>query len=129
MNEILEITLSVAVIGIYIAMPLMVIWGWVRWANHAHIRSLSSILSLIGFSLATASGILAVSSLIYAHTIGGFPFYDPLLLRIYRIGDLLSLTGILFSLSGAWRPSPLRWHAPICCTGTLLFWFASAMGE
>jgi hypothetical protein len=50
--------------------------------------TLFSVLSLIGFTLASASGLLAVSSVLYAHAIGGFPFYDPRLLRIYRWGDL-----------------------------------------
>jgi hypothetical protein len=77
----------------------------------------------------TASGLLATSSVLYAHAIGGFPFYDPLLLRIYRWGALLSLSGTVFAFIGVWRPGPLRWHAPACAVGTLLFWFAAAMGE
>jgi len=84
---------------------------------------------VIGFTLATLSGVLAISSVVYAHAIGGFPFYDPLLMKIYGLGAVLSLAGILFSLSGIWRPSVLRWHAPVCSVGTLLFWFFSAMGE
>jgi len=70
-----------------------------------------------------------VSAMLYARAVGGFPFYDPLLLRIYRWGALLSLSGIVFAVIGVWRPSPLRWHAPACAIGTLLFWFAAAMGE
>jgi len=124
-----SIVLILYVIGICIALPAGMIWGWVLWARRTQPRSLSSVLSLVGFTLATASGLLAISSLLYAHAIGGFPFYDPLLLTIYRWGGLLSLAGIVFAISGAWRPSPLRWHAPACAVGMLIFWFIAAMGE
>ena len=115
--------------GVYIALPAAMIWGWVRWARRTQAQTRSSILSLIGFGLATASALLAISSLLYSHAIGGFPFYDPLLLRIYRWGGLLSLTGIIFGICGAWQPSSLRWHAPGCAIGMFVFWSAMAMGE
>lgn len=117
------------VICIYIALPTAMIWGWVRWLKRTQPRSYFSIMSLVGFALATASGLLAAASVSYAHIIGGFPYYDPLLLRIYRWGAVLSLSGMVFGLGGVWRPSPLRWHAPTCAVGTLLFWSAAAMGE
>ena len=116
-------------VGFYVGLPALMMWGWARWFRRTQPRSLPSILSLIGLTLATASGLLAVSSVMYAHAIGGFPFYDPRLLRIYRWGGLLSLSGLVFGIAGVWRPSPVRWLAPVCSFGTLLFWFASAMGE
>jgi len=130
MNKVAQpVILILYVVGIYIALPAAMIWGWVRWSRHTQPRTWPSILSLVGFALATASGLLAASSVLYAHAIGGFPFYDPLLLRIYRWGALLSLSGTVFALIGVWRPGPLRWHAATCAVGTLLFWFATAMGE
>jgi len=123
------IVMFVFATGVCIGLPALMVWGWVRWCRRTQPPTLSAILSLIGFTLATASGLLAVSSVLYAHAIGGFPSYDPRLLRIYRWGGLLSLSGILFGISGAWRPGPLRWHAPACSFGTLLFWFVAAMGE
>jgi hypothetical protein len=63
------------------------------------------------FVLATASAALAVSSILFAQ-FHHFPYYDPLLLRIFRTGTLLSLAGIAFGIGGAWRPTSLRWHAP-----------------
>jgi len=124
-----SVLLVLFVAGIYLVLPAAMVWGWVRWLKRTQPRSWPSILSLIGFALGTASGLLAISSVLYAHAIGGFPFYDPLLLRIYRWGALLSLSGTVFALIGVWRPGPLRWHAPTCAVGTLLFWFAAAMGE
>lgn len=123
------IVMFVFAIGVYVGLPALMIWGWVRWFRRTQPRTLLSILSLIGFALATASGLLAVSSVLYAHAIGGFPFYDPRLLRIYRWGGVLSLSGIVFGIGGVWRPGPVRWLAPACSVGTLLFWFVSAMGE
>jgi hypothetical protein len=116
-------------VGFYVGLPALMIWGWAGWFRRPQPRTLPSILSLIGLALATASGLLAVSSVMYEHAIGGFPFYDPRLLRIYRWGGLLSLSGIVFGIGGVWRPGPVRWLAPVCSLGTLLFWFASAMGE
>jgi hypothetical protein len=130
MNAVAQsIVLVMFVVGIYIAVPATMIWGWMRWLKRTQPRNLPSILSLVGFALATASGVLAASSVVYAHAIGGFPFWDSSLLRIYRWGALLSLSGIVFGIMGVWRPGPLRWHAPACAVGTLLFWFAAAMGE
>ena len=124
-----SVLLFVFAVCIYAGLPALTIWGWVRWSKRRQPRTLPSILSLVGFTLATASGLLAASSLLYASAIGGFPFYDPLLLRIYRWGGVLSLSGIVFGIGGVWRPGPVRWLAPVCSLGTLLFWFASAIGE
>jgi hypothetical protein len=123
------ILLILFVVGLYVALPATIVTGWVRWAKRRSLLSVSSVLSLIGFTLATASGLLAVSSLVYAQAIHGFPFYDPLLLRIYGWGAFLSLSGVIFGFAGIWRPSPLRWFAPICASGMFLFWFAMATGE
>ena len=82
-----------------------------------------------GISLATTSGLLATTGIAYAHVIGGFPFWDPRLLRIYRWGFSLSLVGLVFALTGAWKPNSLRWHGVGCSLGMLLFWLVAAMGE
>jgi hypothetical protein len=130
MHRVAELTVLVLfAIGIYLAVPAAMILGWVRWIRRRQPLTLSSILSLIGFTLASASGLLSISSVLYAQTIGGFPYYDPSLLRIYRWGVLLSLAAIVFAISGAWRPGPLRWYAPTCAAGMLVFWFMSASGE
>jgi hypothetical protein len=117
------------VVGLYAGVPTLLIWGWVRWARRTQPLTPSSILSLIGFAFATASSLLASSSALYANVIRRFPFYDPSLLRIFAVGTLLSLCAILFAIIGIWRPNPLRWHAPACAVGTLLFWLLAAAGE
>jgi len=112
----------------YLVSPVMLIWGWVRWSIREQPRTIPSSLSLIGFILATASALLAVSSVAYAQ-IHRFPYYDPLLLRIFGTGALLSLAALGFGISGLWRPSSLRWHAPVSALAMLVFWIMAASGE
>ena len=108
---------------------IILIWGWTRWASDRQPRSHQSILALIGFTLASVSALLAISSMLYAYVIGGFRYYDPLLLRIFVCGGLLSVAGIVFAVAGARESSTLRWHAVGFSAGMLLFWFMSALGE
>lgn len=124
-----SVPLFLFALALYAGVPALMVWGWVRWFRRTQERTVPVVLSLIGFTLATTSGLLGASSVLYAHAIGGFAYYDPRLLRIYRWGGLLSLSGLVFSIAGVWRPGPVRWLAPVCSFGTLLFWFASAMGE
>ena len=129
METVIRIVLLVVVGGIYFAALLATAWGWIRLAVITYPRTPSSIMSLIGFTFATVSLMLAISSGIYAHEIHGFPFYDPLLMRIYRTGGCLSLVGIVFASIGVRKQNPLRWHAGVRAVGTFLFWCFSAMGE
>jgi len=104
-------------------------WGWVRWATQKNSINLFSILSLIGFVLATASESLAIAMVIYARVTSGFDFYDPTLMRIYAIGTLLSLVGLIFAIVGTWKPSSLRWFALVGTVGTLCYWLVQAASE
>jgi hypothetical protein len=110
-------------------LPIIFVWGWLRWWKRTGKQGLFSILSLIGFALATASALLAIVTAAYAKTIGGFPYYDPTLMSIYRYGALTSLAGIGFSSSGVWKPGAVRWHALVCAVGTLLYWLLLASTE
>jgi hypothetical protein len=116
------------VAGACIGLPASLIWGWVRWARGQRHQTVVT-LSVVGFTLTTAAAVLALSSAVYAQEIGGFPFHDPRLIGIYRWGGLLSFCGIAFGIGAAWRPGPLRWHAPFCAAGMLMFWVLAAFGE
>ena len=111
--------------------PALLLWGWVRWSQHPQEtpRARSSTFSLLGFSLATASAALAVVTHLYARFVHSFPFYDPTLLKIYACGCLLSIAGIFFAVAGSGRANPLRWLAPICSVGTLIFWLLAMSSE
>jgi hypothetical protein len=106
----------------YGVLPAVLVWGWVRWCKRPKLRTLPSIISLVGFILATASATLAASALAYASFVRFSSGLDPVLYRMFGSGMWISFAGILFSVSGAWRQSSLRWHAPVCALGTLAFW-------
>jgi hypothetical protein len=112
----------------YLVTPLLLIWGWARWARRSKLRTIPSVLSLSGFVLATSSAILAVSSIAYAQ-VHRFGFYDPSLMKIMGWGMMLSLAGFLFAVGGTWQKNSLRWHAPLCALGTFAFWILAAAGE
>ena len=114
---------------IYGVVPALTVWGWIRWARRPKLWSFCSISSLAGFGFATASALLAMSSIIYAHAIGGFSYYDRHLLAIFRWSFLLSVVAFLLAIGGVWRRNVLRWHALTCAIGMALFWIAAATGE
>jgi hypothetical protein len=102
--------LGILSIAIHLVPPLLVIWGWNRWALRPNPHTWASNMSLLGFIAATASAALAVLTIAYAQ-VHHFPHYDPLLLRIFAWGALLSVAGIVLGIVGIWRPNALRWHA------------------
>jgi len=113
----------------YVLSPVMLIWGWVRWFRQSGPRTVTAILSKVGFSLASASALLAISAMAYSLIHGGFPYYDPLLMKVLGVGFLLSVGALIFGLSGVWSTSSLQWHAPVCAIATLAFWIVAAVGE
>src|SRR5260370_30875219 len=115
-------------VSMYLVPPLLVAWGLIRWAAPPKLRTLASNSSLVGFILATASAVLAVSSVAYAQ-VHHFPYYDPLLLRIFAWGALLSIAGIGFGIGGVWQANSLRWHAPVSRACMLVFCVMMASGE
>jgi hypothetical protein len=113
----------------YAVVPALIVWGWMRWFKRRRPIAVFSVLSLFSFALATVSAICAFWSILYARYAGGLPYYDPLLLKLFRLGSLASLAAMLVALAAVWRPSPLRWHALACAAATLFFWFAAAMAR
>src|SRR5258708_23197989 len=112
----------------YLVPPLMVVWGWTRWAARPRLRTLASNSSLLGFILATASAVLAISSIAYAQ-VHHFPYYDPLLLRIFAWGALLSIAGIGFGIGGVLQANSLRLHPTVSAACMLVFLIVSTSGE
>jgi hypothetical protein len=114
---------------VFLSFPVVMIWGWSRWAKRKTQMTFFPVLSLISFVLATTSELIAIVMVIFARIIGGFAFYDPTLMRIYAVGMLLSLVGLILAIIGVWRPSSLRWHALGCTVGTLLYWLVQSANE
>jgi hypothetical protein len=124
-------TLWVIAVGITLFVPALLLWGWVRWSKNknSYARSRSSTCSLIGFSLATASATLAIATHLYARFVHSFPFDDPTLMKIYAIGCLFSIVGIALGVAGSGRPNAVRWLAPVCAFGTLVFWLLAMSSD
>ena len=113
---------------ILLSFPLVMAWGWVRWVKRKTPMTLFSAFSFFGFVLATASELLAISTATYA-SVTSSSFYDPTLLKIYAVGMLLSLVGLILSIVGAFKANSLRYLAPGCALGTFFFWFMAAATE
>lgn len=126
MSRTVEIIIGVLAVLSYLVAPLTLVWGWVRWTRQSKQRNVLAILSLLGFSLASGSALLAGGAIAYAQLIRGFGFYDPQLMRIMGIGIVLSLGGLVFGLSGIWKENPLSWHAPVLSVSSLAFWLLEA---
>jgi hypothetical protein len=98
-------------------------------ARRSRQHDTSLVFAIASFSLVTPSVIIAVSSMLYARKIGGFPYYDPLLMRIFRWGFCLSLAAVMITLKGVPRRSANRWILLTLSIGTLTFWLLTMMGE
>jgi hypothetical protein len=116
-------------VAIIFGLPALTVWGWVRWSLRSKQQTVFVKLSLAAFGISTLSSLLSVVTMIYSATTGGLPGYSPAFMRIFKTGMLLSVAAIGLGAAGAFRPSALRWHAPACGLGILMFWFFSAISE
>jgi hypothetical protein len=115
---------------IFLGLPLLIlIWAiWRRAHNSPRLVTplWRSYVGVVAIGLAGLSSLLWLISLVWARVIGGFPYYDPVLLRFYRWGFLTASAGLFVSFLGKGK---LRW--PACGLSALmtLLWFGAAMGE
>jgi hypothetical protein len=114
---------------LYFGPVVLIGWGWERWMSWPGRLSRSSALGFAGFALATASWLLEVGSGAYAIVIGGFSYYDPRLMRIFSIGILISMLGLVLAIAGGWNRNPIRWHAMATSFAMLVSWFLFASME
>jgi hypothetical protein len=97
----------------------VIVFSWIRWARAKQPRTLSSILSFAGLTLATASVLLAFVPSLYSGTSD----------NARALGLWVSLAAVFFAVCGAWRPHPLRWRALACGAGMVVFWLLSLVLE
>lgn len=125
------ILFAILIVLAYIAAPVMLFWGWVRWTIHRpRTWTVPSTLSFAGFVCASASALLALCVICYGASGGfqnnpGMSTYSPdyrLFYRCIAIGAALSALGMIVGIGGVWRKNQLRWHAPVSAIATLAFW-------
>ena len=114
---------------VYLILPFVLVWSWIVWTRSNRTITITVSLGLVGLALATLSVVLALATMAYARFVHPFPFYDPSLMRIYRYGFFGSLAGLILSLGGVWRRSPLQWRSPLCCFLSTIFWIGAAEAE
>ena len=110
----------------YIVAPVTLISAWIRWISQPRHWSATSVCSFASLVLATASGMVAISSVVWAQAIGGFGWYDPRLMKMMAWGLLLSVSAVVLSFGGVWRRNELRWQSPVASIGTAAFWLLVA---
>jgi hypothetical protein len=109
----------VATLIVFSPWVAVIVFSWIRWARAKQPRTLSSILSFAGLTLATASILLAFVPSFYSGTSD----------NARALGLWVSLAAVFFAVCGAWRPHSLRWRALACSAGMIVFWFLSLVLE
>ncbi len=116
--------------ALFLVLPLVIfawaIWRWLRASPRIGVPAWRSYVAIVAIGLAGVSALLWVVSLIWARAIGGFPFYDPVLLRFYRWGFLTSALGLFVSFVGKGK---LRWPTTGLSLLMSMLWFMAATGE
>ena len=120
-----ETIMMIVGVAAYIGIPVALISGWTKWRNWGREWSGLGALSILGFLLGTASVLLALATILR----GAWPYYDPLLLKIYKSGVLILLAGLALALLGSVRRHHLRWQAPILSLAMLALWIIWASAE
>jgi hypothetical protein len=102
------------------------IWTWWRSSPKFESPKWRSYLGFGAFSLAGISTLLFPFLAIWARVRGGFPFYDPVLLRCYGLGFMLGVGGFLLSLPGKGK---VRWPACAISFAMMFIWLMAASAE
>jgi hypothetical protein len=110
----------------YLFGPVLLIWGWIRWARHKpKIWRMGPLFSFVGFCLATAAYLWAIVVIV-----AGFDFEhnSNYIGRFVEFGLILSLAAFAFTIGGLWRKSPLRWEAFSLSLCALCLFFLASIG-
>ncbi len=116
---------------LFSALLAWMIWGWVSWKKFRLARpEVKGYFSVVGFSLASLVAITQIVMGTYAMAIGGFPFFDPTLLKIYSFCFFTAILAMVCSLVACIaEKSPLNWKAGVLSLFLWLLVIAQMMGE
>jgi hypothetical protein len=116
--------------ALFSGLPLLILawalWRWLRTAPRIVEPAWRSYVAIGAIGLAGASSMLWLISLFWAKVLGGFPFYDPVLLRFFGLGGLTGLAGLVMTFVGKGK---LKWPACALSLLMVLLWCMAAMGE
>jgi hypothetical protein len=113
----------------WVLAPVTLGWAFRRWWRSEPRFELPvwrSQLAFAAFSLGGLSVTLWFVLVIWSMARGGFPYYDPILLRCYGVGLLLGFGGFLFGLPGKGK---LRWPACLISSAMVFMWLIAASME
>src|SRR5215472_2939831 len=102
-------TYQIAAISAFpIAFLAWAVRRWWRTSPRIGTPAWRSYTAIAAVSMAGVSVLVWIVIPIWAHAIGGFPYYDPVLMRLYAVGFLTASVGFLPSFAGKGK---LRWPA------------------
>jgi hypothetical protein len=116
--------------GLWVGLPptalLLILWHWMRTSPKIAKPAWRGYFAVGAATLAAISVLLWVASFVWARKIGGFAYYDPVLMRFYRWGAVTGLCGLVAGFGGTGK---LKW--PVCGLATFmtLLWIIAAAGE
>ena len=122
--------IRVILLPLLLGLPvLMLVWALWRWWHTAPLiiqPAWRSYVAFIAITLGGISSLLWLVSIVWAGVIGGFAYYDPVVLRFYRWGFFTGVAGFLISFAGKGK---LRW--PACGLSFLMamLWMMAATSE
>lgn len=110
----------------YLLGPIFLVWGWLSWVKQRPKSwTRSSVLSFVGFCVASLSAVFAVWTILYAAS-GRFESNYPFFFRTLRRGVILATLALVCGFAGMWRKHPLRWQAPAASICDIAFWLLAS---
>jgi len=113
----LDFLIPIAVLLVYLLVPILIAWGWIRWLKEKKPRNVAASFSYASFALATLSLLYAVYVIGFAHLTAGSAADAP-----SWEGLCISAIATILAFAGLWRTNPLRWHATLCSLAMLFLW-------